>query len=125
MLKRKIVKEGSEASVQMAIVKYLRFQYPFALYSATAGGVRTSFMQSTRLKMTGYVAGVPDLLIFEPCNGFHGLMIEVKRDSKSYATKEQKEWIEKLNERGYSAHVAKSFEDAKLIIDRYFEKPIG
>jgi len=124
MLKRKIVKEGSEASVQMAIVKYLRFQYPFALYSATAGGVRTSFMQSARLKMTGYVAGVPDLLIFEPCNGFHGLMIEVKRDSKSYATKEQKEWIEKLNERNYKAHVCKSFEDAKTVIDQYFDRNI-
>jgi VRR-NUC domain len=123
-MRRKIVKEGSEASVQMSIVKYLRFQYPFALYSATAGGVKTSFMQSARLKMTGYVAGVPDLLIFEPCNGFHGLMIEVKKDSKSYATKEQKEWIKKLNERNYKAHVCKSFEDAKNIIDQYFDRSI-
>jgi hypothetical protein len=124
MLKRKIVKVGSEAAVQMAIVRYIRFQYPHVLYCATAGGVRTSFMQSARLKMTGYVAGVPDLLIFEPSNGYHGLMIEVKKDKNSYPTKQQKEWIENLNKRGYSAHVAKSFEDAKNVIDNYFNRNI-
>lgn len=124
MIKRKIVKYGSEAAVQMAIVKYIRFQYPFALYCATAGGVKTSFMQAARLKMTGYVAGVPDLLIFEPCNGFHGLMIEVKKDKNSYPTKQQKQWMDDLNKRGYSAHVCKSFEDAKTVIDKYFERNI-
>jgi len=124
MIRRKAVKKGTEASVQQAIVMYLQAQYPFALYCATAGGVKTSYLQAVRLKATGYVKGVPDLLIFEPCNGFHGLMIEVKRDSKSYATKEQKEWIEKLNERNYKAHVCKSFEDAKSAIDQYFKRNI-
>jgi hypothetical protein len=124
MIKRKAVKRGTEASVQQAIVAYLRYQYPFALYSATAGGVHTSYLQAIRLKATGYMKGCPDLLIFEPCNGFHGLMIEIKKDSKSYATKEQKEWISKLNDRGYSAHVCKSFEDAKTVIDQYFNRGI-
>jgi L-lactate utilization protein LutB len=48
-------------------------------------------------------------------------MIEVKKDKNSYPTKQQKEWIDNLNKRGYSAHVAKSFEDAKNVIDNYFK----
>lgn len=121
MIRRKAVKKGTEASVQQAVVTYLQLQYPFALYCATAGGVKTSYLQAVRLKATGYVKGIPDLLIFEPRGNFHGLMIELKKDAKSYATKEQKKWIEDLNSRGYSAHVCKSFEDAKNTIDNYFK----
>lgn len=71
------------------------------------------------MKRTGYVKGIPDLLIFEPRGTFHGLMIEMKKDEKSYATKEQKEWQEKLNARGYRSEICKSFEDAKRVIDEY------
>jgi hypothetical protein len=118
----KIIKYGSEAAVQKAVIDYLRYQYPDALYCATAGGMKASYKQAARMKLTGYVKGVPDLQIFEPRGGFHGLMIEIKKDKTSYPTTEQKEWIKKLNERGYSAHVCKGVDEAIGVINSYFTR---
>ncbi len=115
----KIIKKNTEASVQSAIVQYLKAAYPNTLYCATAGGMKTSYTQAARMKATGYVRGVPDLLIFEPRGSFHGLFIEVKKDEKQYPTKEQKEWVIELNKRGYSAYICKGFDHAKNVIDEY------
>lgn len=115
----KIIKKGSEDDVQSQVIAYLKYKYPSTLYCATVGGIRTTFKQAVKMKRTGYVKGIPDLLIFEPRGTFHGLMIEMKKDKNSYATKEQKEWQEKLNARGYRSEICKSFEDAKRVIDEY------
>lgn len=117
--KRKIIKHGSEAEEQAAVVRYLNVQYPHVLYCASAGGVRTSYMQAARMKMTGYKAGFPDLQILEPRQGYHGLFIEMKRAEGGQVSREQKEWIAALNERGYMAVVCKGFESAKKTIDEY------
>lgn len=116
----KIIKKNTEASVQSAIIQYIKAAYPLTLYCATAGGMKTSYTQAARMKATGYVRGVPDLLIFEPRGTYHGLMIEVKKDAKQYATKEQKEWMVELNKRGYLAYICKGFDEAKKAIDDYF-----
>ncbi len=50
------------------------------------------------------------------------MFIELKADKKGYASKEQKEWIEKLNSRGYYAVVCKGFEDAIDEITRYLNE---
>jgi hypothetical protein len=116
----RIIKKDTEASVQQLIVKYLKLSQPTALYCATAGGLHTSRSQAVRMKMTGYVKGVPDLLIFEPRKGYHGLMLEIKKDSKAKASEYQKEWIEKLKARGYHAAVVHSLDEAIKQIDEYF-----
>ena len=109
-----------EDSVQKAVVHYLKYAYPTALYCASAGGVRTSYKQAVKMKATGYVKGFPDLFIYEPRNGFFGLAIELKRE-KGIASPEQKEWQQKLMDRGYQAHICKGFDAAILVIDSYFK----
>ena len=72
-----------------------------------------------KAKRTGYVAGFPDLFIYEPKGGFNGLAIELKVKG-NYASPKQKAWIQKLKDRGYMAEVCTGFDQAKKIIDKYF-----
>jgi|TARA_Y100001951_G_scaffold91595_1_gene85706 hypothetical protein len=114
------LKELSEEKIQIAIVNYLKLQYPKLLFTATMGGqYQKHHSQRRRAKQTGYLRGVSDLLIFEPRGIYSGLFIELKRNKKCYPTKEQKEFILKAKSRGYYAVCAKGFDECKEIIDNY------
>ncbi len=117
--KRKIAPE-SEANQQEIVIKYLRLAYPHALYCASAGGMRTSYLQAIKMKRTGYVKGFPDLFIYEPRGDFHGLAIEMKKVKGSKIEPEQIEWQYKLRNRGYCSYICKGSEDAIKVIDEYF-----
>lgn len=111
---------GEEGKHQAGVMRYLAFQYPaaYAVACASAGGLHTSKAQGVKMKAMGYRAGFPDLVILYPTKKYHGLMIEMKAPGR-YATPEQKEWIQRLNDRGYMATVCKSFDEAKAVIDDY------
>ena len=115
----------SESRLQSEVVKYIQLQYPKARYCASLGGIRTSMTQAVMAKRTGYVKGFPDLFIYESrtVDGitYHGLALEIKT-IKGRATKEQKEWIEALNERGYKAEVVKGLPDILNLIDSYLNE---
>lgn len=127
-----------EEEVQKGVVKYLKIKYPKAWYCASLGGIRTSYKQAVKAKATGYVKGFPDLQICVPMERgvseeggtiegggvYHGLFLEIKKDKKSYPTKEQKEWIAYLNEQGYCARVTKGLDESIEVIDNYFNKMI-
>ena len=132
---------NQEEEVQKGVVKYLKLKYPKAKYCASLGGIRTSFKQAVKAKATGYVKGFPDLQICVPMGRgdiegehggstlegrgvYHGLFLEIKKDKKSYPTKEQKEWIAYLNEQGYCARVTKGLDESMQTIDDYFNKKI-
>ena len=128
---------NQEEEVQKGVVKYLKLRYPKAKYCASLGGIRTSYKQAVKAKATGYVKGFPDLQICVPMERgiegeggtnrggvYHGLFLEIKKDKKSYPTKEQKEWIAYLNEQGYCARVTKGFDESMQVIDDYFNKNI-
>lgn len=118
---KRIIKKGSEADVQRGIIRFIRHYAPKTLYCATNGGVKLSYMQAARMKMTGYVAGVPDLIIFEPRGDYHGLTIEVKRDKASKPSAVQVEWMNQLNKRGYRAVCCHSVDEAIKEIEMYLE----
>ena len=119
VVKRKIAPE-SEANQQEIVIKYLRLTYPEALYCASAGGMRTSYLQAIKMKRTGYVKGFPDLFIYEPRNEYNGLAIEMKKEKGGVASPEQKRWQEQLRNRGYASYICKGKEEAIKIIDEYF-----
>jgi len=100
--KRKITPE-SEANQQEIVVKYLRLAYPEALYCASAGGMRTSYLQAIKMKRTGYVKGFPDLFIYEG----------------GTASPEQKRWQEQLRNRNYCSYICKGSDQAIKVIDEY------
>ena len=111
----------SEDRLQSEVVRYISLQYPKARYCASLGGIYTGPRQAMKAKRTGYSKGFPDLFIYEARNGYHGLALEIKT-IKGRATKEQKEWIEALNERGYKAAVVKGLPEILDCIDSYLKK---
>tara|TARA_Y100000004_G_C8925506_1_gene417454 strand:+ start:266 stop:610 length:345 start_codon:yes stop_codon:yes gene_type:complete len=111
----------SEDRLQSEVIKYINYQYPKIRYCGSAGGVFTGITQARKMVRTGYVKGFPDLFIYEAKNGFHGLAIEIKT-IKGRATKEQKEWIDDLNDRGYKAKICKGLPEILDVIDKYLNE---
>jgi|TARA_R110000803_G_scaffold6374_8_gene20731 hypothetical protein len=109
----------TEAKLQEAVILYLKWQYPGVKYCASLGGIRTGKKQGSKAKKTGYVKGFPDLQITEARKGYFGLFLELKKDKKAYPTKEQKEWIQALNERGYKAQCTKGIDATIKALDDY------
>ena len=112
---------NQEENLQKSVVDYLKLKYPKIRYCASLGGIRTTFKQAVKAKATGYVKGFPDLQICYPIQKSAGLFLEIKKDKKSYPTKEQKEWVAYLNEVGYYAKVVKGFDECQQTIDDYLE----
>lgn len=114
----------NELKIQIAVVNWIKWNFPEMLYCASAGGMRTSLSVAKKMKASGYVKGFPDLQIMHPTNNHHGMFIELKADKKCYASKEQKEWVEKLNERGYYAVVCKGFDESIEQITEYLNENV-
>ena len=113
-------KNGSpEHDIQVRIVDYLEDMEAVPLYSATVGGVRVAMHTALRMKQAGYKKGIPDLLIFEPRNGYYGLAIEVKT-AVGRASEHQKVWQEELKKRGWRAEICKGLDACIKVIDDYF-----
>lgn len=108
-----------EHDIQVRIVDYLETMEVPPLFSATVGGVRVAMQTALRMKRGGYRKGIPDLLIFEPRNGYYGLALEVKTD-KGRPSEHQKKWQVKLNERGWKAVICKGYDSCIEAIDDYF-----
>lgn len=70
-------------------------------------------------KKQGLKKGFLDVLVLEAKKGYHGLVIELKTDGK-YPTKEQYEWMDKLNAQGYYACWTDSFDEFMFIVTSYF-----
>ena len=114
---------NKEALVQSAFCTYLQLQYPSIRYCASLGGIRTSIRQAVLAKKTGYVKGFPDLQILKTNTKYAGCFLEIKADKKSYPSKEQKEWVEYLNNEGYFAKVVKGLDECIEIADWYLKLP--
>lgn len=139
MSKESAIFMRSEFVEQCQVVSWLKQQYPNVLFTASAGGARTSIGTAVKMKKMGYSKGCPDIMIFEKAICYEkytipnssitdrrkveysGLFIELKREDGGFLSLEQRHWIDKLNERGYKAVVAKGFEEAKQVIQEYLE----
>lgn len=121
-----------EYALQKAICQYLNMAYPKILYLSDLSGQKMSMPQAIRNKQIqkdGF--SFPDLIIFEPRNEFHGLMIELKIESpfkkgsectvlkKNEHIERQFKTMEVLKEKGFWCVFCWEFSDAKNIIDKY------
>ena len=113
-------KNGSpEHDIQVIIVDHLEAMDPLPLFSATVGGVRVAMQTALRMKQAGYKKGIPDILIFEPRNGYVGLALEVKT-MVGRASPHQKQWQHDLRQRGWKAEICKGLNACIECIDEYF-----
>ena len=124
-----------EYELQVAVCRYLSYQYPDVDFmSDTIANLKLSKTQSVRnKKIQKNNFKCPDILILEPRNNFSGLFIELKLETpfkkdgtiKASAKdhlKGQYETIQKLNQKGYSAHFSWGFDMTKEIIDNYLKQ---
>jgi hypothetical protein len=106
---------------QALLAQYISLQYPDLLYTASAGGMRTSIGTAKKMKRMGYKKGTPDMLIFEPKGNWHGLLIEMKREKGGALSESQKAFLDKAKGKHYYTAVCAGFDEAKKVIDNYMK----
>lgn len=89
------------------------------LYAIPNGGHRHKAV-AKRMKAEGVRAGVPDLCLPVPRNGYHGLYVEMKA-GRGRPTHQQQRWIDALACQGYKAVVCYGWQHAKNVIEEYLD----
>ena len=110
-----------EDALQIAVVNYLRLQYPNKIFTHCPNGGSRNAIEGAKLKRMGVSPGVPDLLFFNPIGIYTGLAIELKIKPNK-PTETQIKWISDLISCGWLVKVCYSFDEAKEIIDSYFNQ---
>lgn len=113
---------GKEDTIQIQIIEWCNLnkgKYPMLsdIHHSPNGGKR-NVREAAKFKRMGTRAGFPDLFLAYPNKNYAGLFIELKADGGK-ATQNQKEWIDRLNSRGYYAKVCVGFEEAINTILEY------
>ena len=120
---------STEEREQIALIKWcklVRLRHPpyagqpLLFYHIPNGGHRNIF-EGAKLKRMGVSAGIPDLCIPMPFNGYHGLYIELKRREGGQVSEAQKCWLANLSALGYAVHVANGWDAARIAIMEYFD----
>ena len=117
----------SEHAEQVAIFEWAKLNmatHPqlINMFAIPNGGQR-EHRTGTMLKREGVRSGVPDIALMYPCNGYHGLFIELKRRDGGKVSSTQQDWINRLNQAGYLAIVAYGAKEAVQIIKDYLDMP--
>lgn len=112
---------ATEHQEQFAFMSWLARFHPL-VYDLTyhVPNGRMSAQEGAKYKRLGSKSGVPDVCIAYPIKPYHGLYIEFKRrDGGSGLSENQEIWIERLNNVGYRAVVAKGWEEATTYFENY------
>lgn len=110
----------TESGEQEAVIEYCGYCGIEIVHIPNEG--KRSARYGAELKRLGMRKGFPDLFLPKARKGFHGLFIELKRDVSCKPTKEQMDWIVKLNADGYLATVCYGADSAIREIENYFKK---
>ena len=108
-----------EDDLQMQVASYLDLLN--VTWCHVANERKAKPQAGARLKRKGVKSGVPDCLIFDCCNGFNGLAIELKIKPNK-PTVNQLGWLLSLEDIGWKTWTCYTFEDAKETIDEYLKQ---
>jgi len=119
-----------EYQIQVALAKYLQYQWPDVQFRSDLGGIRLTIGQAVKANKTQKGRAWPDMFIAESCGGWHGLYLEIKKDrdeiylksgelSKNKHVQEQKEMLDILCKKGYLAMFVCGFDEAGAIVCSY------
>lgn len=121
-------RRNDEHRIQAALFKWAKFaskEHPELklMFAIPNGGARDA-VTGAMLKAEGVKPGVPD--IFLPCAAgeCNGLFLEMKT-ARGKPSKEQREWLMRLRNRGYAAVLCHGLEEAIATIKRYMAGELG
>lgn len=98
---------NTEARIQSECFKWFWNQYPGyrrLMFHIPNGGKRTA-VEAARFKAMGVVAGVPDLFLALPGNGYHGMFIEVKKPGEKPRPEQKKQMALFAQNRYYCVYI--------------------
>lgn len=121
---------ANEAHEHLMLCTYIKTNFPDVLFTTDLSGIRVPMGTAKKLPALRSSNGIPDLLIFSPRGGYHGLMIEMKASGIKVNKKdgsirhdehllEQNEVLRQLRVLGYYADFAMGFEEGKRLVDQY------
>ena len=112
--------EEQEQAAVMEWAMLMEKQFPELedLIHIPNGGWRSK-SEAVRLKKIGVKPGVSDLFLPAPVGKYHGLWVEMKRQKGGKLSPAQKDWIDRMNRKGYLAVRADGAEEACEVIYKY------
>ena len=114
--------EYDEQKAIFTWVKYAIHEYPdLWLLNGSLNGVRLNIGQAVKCKKIGMKKGYPDVFLPVPTVLYSGLFIELKRIKGGSVSKEQKEWLLRLELNGYKAVVCRGADEAIRVIKEYLK----
>ena len=104
----------------MACVRWFRYMYPRHAWMliSVPNGVANNATQGAIRKAEGMLAGVADLLLLLPAQGYTMLAIEMKTDTGRQSPN-QKEWQAVAERHGIRYEVVRSFDEFQYIVEPY------
>lgn len=113
-----------EYQIQVSIFQWISFHEKkykgLDLAYSTASGLKLPIGSIVKAHKVGIIKkGLPDIVIPVSRKGFHGLYIELKTD-EGKPTKEQVEFVKRLNEEGYLACFSYGFKETISKLEYYF-----
>lgn len=108
-----------ESNMQIACVRWFRFQYRDVLIFSIPNGGKRGKTTAYFMKLEGALAGVPDLCVPVAKGGYHGLYLELKDGDKGKQSEAQKAIIEELQRQNYKVVVVRSLEQFMNTINEY------
>jgi len=113
---------ASESQEQVALMDWLRLQYPEVAKHTIY--ITNERKQSPRMgalfKRKGLLPGASDLFIAWPSANFHGLFLELKT-KVGIVSPTQKEFLQRMDAKGYCARVARGADEAIEVIKEYLK----
>jgi hypothetical protein len=111
---RKYEEEHEQTKVCVYLAKHGLY------YFCIPNGGKRGMFEAMRLKRTGVMAGIPDLMIPMARGKWHGLFLEMKKEKGGTVSESQKYWIEILRAQDYKVEVCHGANHAIDEIAHYF-----
>ena len=93
-----------EQDLQRACFRYLNFRFPKLIAFHCFNGGKRNKIEAAIYKGLGVKAGVSDIIILQPSDGYHGLVVELKA-KKGKLTPNQSYFLEQCESAGYKTAV--------------------
>lgn len=112
----------NESKLQQSCVTWFRYQYPELkglLFAVPNGGARNK-VEAGIMKAEGVTAGVADLILLVPRQGYGCLCIEMKA-GRGEQSEHQKEWQKQAERHGSKYVVCRSLDEFMNQIGNYLK----